>query len=67
MLALMVSPNDRLSPDYWSQRAEEAQTRADGMHDPAARQAMLTIAMMCSQMSLRAEIRKANQPPEAMP
>jgi hypothetical protein len=39
---------------YWSARAEEARTRAEGMHDDTARQTMLGIAEKYDHLAERA-------------
>jgi hypothetical protein len=44
---------------YWLDKAEEARTRAAGMHDPSARDTMLDIAAKYDVMAQRAEGRGA--------
>jgi hypothetical protein len=43
---------------YWSNKAEEARTRTDQMHDPTAKQTMLDIAASYDRMAQRAEGRE---------
>ena len=57
----MESAGAPLSGEYWHKRAEEAEDRADGMHDPDARRTMRSIAMMYNQMALRADTRQAER------
>jgi hypothetical protein len=45
--------------EYWLRKAEEARTRAAGMHDPSARDTMLDIAAKYDVMAQRAEGREA--------
>jgi hypothetical protein len=44
--------------EYWLKKAEEARTRADGMHDPVAIESMLDIASKYDVMAQRAEGRQ---------
>ena len=44
---------------YWQMRAEEALSRARGMHDPDAIDSMLDIAVRCERMARRIEQRQA--------
>jgi hypothetical protein len=44
-------------PEHWRQRAEEARTIADQMHDPQSKEAMLKIAEDYECLGERAERR----------
>ena len=44
-------------PEHWRQRAEEARTIADQMHDPQSKEAMLKIAEDYERLGERAERR----------
>jgi hypothetical protein len=44
---------------YWLMKAEEARTRAAGMHDPSAKETMLDIAASYDLMAQRAVGREA--------
>ncbi len=46
------------SAEYWLKKAEDARSRADEMHDPAAIEGMLDIASMYDVMAQRAEGRQ---------
>lgn len=43
---------------YWLRKAEEARTRADGMHDRSAKETLLDIAARYDLMAQRAEKRE---------
>jgi len=47
--------------DYWHERAEEARTRAEEMHDSQAKLTMLNIATMYERMADRAANREGAQ------
>jgi hypothetical protein len=49
---------DRLTPEYWRNRAEEVRTRAEGMTDPQARNTLLRIAQDYEMLAKRAEERQ---------
>jgi hypothetical protein len=44
-------------PAHWRQRAQEARSIADQLHDPAAKQAMLGVAQNYDQLATIAEKR----------
>lgn len=55
---------DRLGPDYWRNRAEEARAQASEMRDPSARRTLLDIAENYEQLAEQAEsIRKTRSAP----
>ncbi len=49
---------DRLTPEYWRARAEEARTRAEDMRDPHTREIMLRIARDYDMLAARTEERE---------
>ena len=55
---------DRLGPDYWRERAEDARAMASQMRDPDARRTLLEIAENYEQLAERAEtMRKTRSAP----
>ena len=57
-----MSKSDGLwSSDYWRERAEEARTRAEGMHDAGAKETLLRIARTYDAMAQRAARRESPQ------
>jgi hypothetical protein len=49
---------DKLTPEYWRNRAEEVRTRADEAVDPYVREVLLRIAEDYEHLAKRAEERE---------
>jgi hypothetical protein len=49
----MITDGPLHNYQYWHQRAEEARSRSEEMHDPQAKATMLNIAVMCDRMADR--------------
>src|SRR5262249_1962417 len=60
MSAGLVMP-DKLTPEYWRNRAEEVRTLAADMMDRQARAALLNIAEQYEDLAKRAEERQRSQ------
>ena len=63
----MEGRTNRYNPEYWHDRAVEAQTLIGDLRDLHARRMMLQIAMMYSAMALRAETRAETRAPDDPP
>jgi hypothetical protein len=48
---------------HWRERAEEARSVAEGLHDPVAKRMMLGIAETYEMLAQRAEERVTKKPP----
>lgn len=55
-------PNAFGTPEHWRQRAAEARSMADGIHDSETKRAMLAIAENYERIAKRAEAREAGVP-----
>jgi hypothetical protein len=59
----LVTPGLLNNAEHWRERAEEARSVAEALHDPVAKHMMLGIAEPYEKLAQRAEERVVKKPP----